>query len=426
MSNRQVPETPRVISPSPTPSEQGQKDNYFSKPGNRMSSAGAVEPIEEDDQLEEDADLARARPRSRSPKIIRKGTKEMMMMNGGIANSSRGEAGGVTTQAKTNMPSASAGGASMAQRRKKPSDIQRPPNGDQAAPNGFLSPASAYPQGYGSSYWRNLFRSPSPLGLIPIHREWRAFVHKHEVPRKILHVSIGFLTLYLYYTGWQPTEIHPILLRALIPIFTLDVLRFRWPAFNRAYIRVVGAFMRESEAHDRYNGVISYLAGLWVTMRFCRKDVAIMSVLLLSWCDAAASTVGRWLGRYTPRVRKGKSLAGSLAAFAVGVVTAVVFWGFIAPTGRGSGMNSGANAFAFEGVLTLPPRAREVLGLSASQGTIEGSLALAVLSLLSGLAASVSEAIDILGLDDNLTIPILCGIELGACLWGLGVNQGVA
>ncbi|KAI7087398.1 phosphatidate cytidylyltransferase [Hortaea werneckii] len=425
MSNRQVPETPRVISPSPTPSEQGQKDNYFSNRGNRKTSAGAVEPIEETDQLEEDADLARARPRSRSPKIVRKGTREIM--NGGVgSSSSRGEAAGVTTQAKTNMPSASAGGASMAQRRKKPSDIQRPPNGDQPAPNGFLSPASAYPQGYGSSYWRNLSRSPSPLGLIPIHREWRAFVHKHEVPRKILHVSIGFLTLYLYYAGWQPTEIHPILLRALIPIFTLDVLRFRWPAFNRAYIRVVGAFMRESEAHDRYNGVISYLAGLWVTMRFCRKDVAIMSVLLLSWCDTAASTVGRWLGRYTPRVRKGKSLAGSLAAFAVGVATAVMFWGFIAPTGTGRGMNSGANAFAFEGTLTVPPRAREVLGLSASQGTIGGPMALAVLSLLSGLAASVSEAIDILGLDDNLTIPILCGIELGACLWGLGVNQGVA
>ena len=94
--------------------------------------------------------------------------------------------------------------------------------------------------------------------------------------------------------------------------------------------------------------------------------------------------------------------------------------------GRGSGMNSGVNAFAFEGTLTVPPRAREALGLSASQGTIEGPMALAVLSLLSGLAASVSEAIDILGLDDNLTIPILCGIELGACLWGLGVNQGVA
>ncbi|KAI7530996.1 phosphatidate cytidylyltransferase, partial [Hortaea werneckii] len=346
MSNRQVPEMPRVISPSPTPSEQSQKDNYFSKPGNRMSPAGAVEPIEEADQLEEDADLARARPRSRSPKILRKSTREIM--NGGVGSSSRGEPAGVTTQAKSNMPSASAGGASMAHRRKKPSDIQRPPNGDQPAPNGFLSPASAYPQGYGSSYWRNLSRSPSPLGLIPIHREWRAFVHKHEVPRKILHVSIGFLTLYLYYTGWQPTAIHPILLRALIPIFTLDVLRFRWPAFNRAYIRVVGAFMRESEAHDRYNGVISYLAGLWVTMRFCRKDVAIMSVLLLSWCDTAASTVGRWLGRYTPRVRKGKSLAGSLAAFAVGVATAVMFWGFIAPMGRGSGMNSGVNAFAFE------------------------------------------------------------------------------
>lgn len=385
----------------------------------------SVEPIEEhtpDSQLkaeEEDAELARARPRSRSPQLARKaaGAREMGMN------------GGVTTQAKTGMPSAAGGAASMADRRKKPQDLARPANGEDAAAvstNGFLSPASAYPQGYGSAYWRNLSRSPSPLGLIPIHREWRAFVHKHEVPRKVLHVSIGFLTLWLYWKGVQPTQIHPVLLSALIPIFTLDVIRFRWPAFNAAYIKVVGAFMRESEAHDRYNGVISYLAGLWVTMRFCRKDVAVMSVLLLSWCDTAASTFGRWLGKYTPRVRKGKSLAGSIAAFAVGVASAVFFWGLIAPQGKGSSMNSGTNAFAFEGALALPPQAREILGLSQQQATIEGPLALAVLSIFSGLAASLSEALDLWGLDDNLTIPILCGMELGAFLWALGTNQGVA
>lgn len=213
-------------------------------------------------------------------------------------------------------------------------DTIKPANG-HAEPNGFLSPASAYPQGYGSAYWRNLSRSPSPLGLIPIHREWRAFIHKHEVPRKALHVSIGFIALYFYAVGVQPTDIHPLLLSLLIPIFTIDLIRFRWPAFNKLYIRVVGAFMRESEAHDRFNGVISYLAGIWFTMRFCRKDVGIMSVLLLAWCDTAASTFGRLWGRYTPRIRRGKSLAGSLAAFVFGVGTALLFWGWVAPSIKG-------------------------------------------------------------------------------------------
>lgn len=407
-SSYQIPPTPRVISPSPTPSEASGRDGYFpnqtrSKPG-QLSS---VEPIEEHaDDSNDDPDLDRARPRSRSPQLERKMTRQM---NGG--------SGGVTTQAKTGIPSAA---ASKPLRRRPTQDIIKPATGNEGGANGFLSPASAYPQGYGSSYWRNLSRSPSPLGLIPIHREWRQFIHKHEVPRKMLHVSIGFLTLGLYYAGVQPTQIHPLLLSLLIPIFTVDVIRFRWPAFNRFYIKCLGSLMRESEAHDRFNGVIMYLAGLWVTMRFCRKDVAIVSVLLLSWCDTAASTFGRMWGKYTPRIRRGKSLAGSLAAFVCGIGAAVLFWGMVAPSGYGSEMNEGINSFAFEGTLTLPPQLQEMLGLSGKHASIDGALALGVLSVFSGLAASVGEAIDLWGLDDNLTIPILCGIELGAFLWGFG------
>ena len=55
---------------------------------------------------------------------------------------------------------------------------------------------------------------------------------------------------------------------------------------------MLGGFMRESEAHDKFNGVIGYLAGLWVTLRFCPKDVAVMSVLLLSWCQHFWAAVG--------------------------------------------------------------------------------------------------------------------------------------
>ncbi|KAH9825976.1 CTP-dependent diacylglycerol kinase 1 [Teratosphaeria destructans] len=309
-SQYQIPPTPRVISPSPTPSEQSHKDEYFPPTTrSKVQRKSSVRPIAEgtddgNEVDEEDPDLARARTRSRSPQLQRR-------------------AAGV-------RPAATTHGPPPPPRDPPPATATATPPGDA---NGFLSPASAYPQGYGSAYWRNLSRSPSPLGLIPIHREWRAFIHRHEVPRKVLHVSIGFFTLWFYHQGYQPTQIHPVLLRMLIPIFAVDLLRFRWPALNALYIRLLGPFMRESEAHDRFNGVISYLAGLWATMRFCRKDVAVMSVLLLSWCDTAASTFGRLWGKYTPRIRRGKSVAGSVAAFTVGVITAAGFWGVVAPSG---------------------------------------------------------------------------------------------
>lgn len=325
--------------------------------------------------------------------------------------------GDVSSSAKTNTTKTDNAAKPMRRKTDELKVTNGAPKGGDA--NGFLSPADAYPKGFGSAYWRNLSRSPSPLGLIPIHREWRAFVHKHEVPRKVLHVSIGFVTLWLYSAGAQKDQIHPMLLGILIPILSADLIRFRWPEFNRFYIRVLGPFMRESEAHDQFNGVISYVAGLWAAMYFCKKDVAVVSVLLLSWCDTAASTFGRLWGKYTPRIRRGKSLAGSLAAFTFGVGSAVLFWGLVAPN-TPKAVNTGINSFAFDGTLTLPLYLRDSFGLSEEQASISGSTALGVVSLASGFVASASEAIDLWGLDDNLTIPILCGIGLGAFLWAFG------
>lgn len=188
---------------------------------------------------------------------------------------------------------------------------------------------------------------------------------------------------------------------------------------NRLYIRLLGAFMRESEAHDKYNGVISYLAGAWAVTRFCQKDIAILAILLLSWCDTAASTFGRMWGKYTPRVRKGKSLAGSLAAFAVGVLAALLFWDSIAPMVP-QAWNMGENEFAYSGFLRLRPQLRHALGWTREESTLDGYPALAIVALYSGLVASVSEAIDLWGLDDNLTIPVLSGIGLGAFFWAFG------
>ena len=207
------------------------------------------------------------------------------------------------------------------------------------------------------------------------------------------------------------SQIHPVLLAMFIPIALTDVIRHRYWQVNRFYIRCLGALMRESEV-DGYNGVISYLLGAWIVLRFCPKDVGVMSILLLSWCDTAASTFGRLWGYLTPKIRKGKSLAGTIAACATGIITAVLWWGWLGPLY--SDLNQGNNAFAFQGVLTLPAQVQQSLGLPAAQSSITGYAALGVMSLMTGIIASGSEALDLFGWDDNLTIPVLCG----AGLWG--------
>lgn len=177
--------------------------------------------------------------------------------------------------------------------------------------------------------------------------------------------------------------------------------------------------MRETEV-DGWNGVIWYLLGAYVSLRFFPKDIGVVSVLLLSWCDTAASTFGRLYGRYTIRLRSGKSLAGTLAACLTGIFTAVMFWGWLAPR-TGTFANDPAGAFMFTGELGLPHQAAKYLGWKEAGATVKGTAAMAVMSIWTGFVAAFSEFVDILGWDDNLTIPVLSSLGLWAFLKVFGV-----
>jgi diacylglycerol kinase (CTP) len=279
----------------------------------------------------------------------------------------------------------------------------------QPQSNGHLSPYARVQKS-----WREFSRSPSPLGLIPLHRHYRYLIHKHEIPRKVLHVSIGFVTLRLYTQGYQTTDITPWLLAGLIPVASMDLLRHRFTTVNQIYVKTLGALMRETEV-DGYNGVIWYLLGAYIALKFFPKDVGVVSVLLLSWCDTAASTFGRLYGRYTIRLRRGKSLAGTLAAFVTGTLTAMYFWGGLGPRTELVPGNP-TDSFMFQGVLGLPRLVTLSLGWKESAGSISGTTALAVISACTGLIASVSEFIDMFGWDDNLTIPLLSSFGIWSFL----------
>lgn len=156
--------------------------------------------------------------------------------------------------------------------------------------------------------------------------------------------------------------------------------------------------MRESEVKG-VNGVIWYLAGTIAVLVLFPKDVATLSIMLLSWCDTAASTFGRAWGRHTPALRKGKSLAGSLAAFVVGAATAAFMLGVVVP-----------GTVNREGGVMWVERLR-IMGRE-----VTGGWALGLMSAVTGLIASASELVDAFGLDDNVVIPVLSGAGVWAVL----------
>ncbi|EIN14225.1 hypothetical protein PUNSTDRAFT_57981 [Punctularia strigosozonata HHB-11173 SS5] len=164
-----------------------------------------------------------------------------------------------------------------------------------------------------------------------------------EIPRKVFHSSIGFLTVGLYLSHTPPRIIIIALMGALAIIVPSDFLRFRYPSFARGWEACVGILMRESEK-NRTNGTIWYILGVIFVLAVYPLDLAVVSILLLSWADTAASTFGRAFGRYTPPLparipvlglplAPRKSTAGFLAAFATGAGIVVGFWGFLAPRG---------------------------------------------------------------------------------------------
>jgi len=245
-----------------------------------------------------------------------------------------------------------------------------------------------------------------------------------EIPRKVFHSSIGFFVIPLYTSHTSPALVVKNLSAALGVIALVDVVRLRSPRFASIYETYLGFLMRDSEK-KKINGVIWYLCGCIFVLSLYPIDIAVVSILILSWCDTTASFIGRLWGPKTPALPQSfplpfsfspssssrqtssphpqpkasvsalriplpfaarKSLAGSLAATFTGAAIAAGFWGFLTPFA------------AVPSSVPVPPGA-----IAPAWPT------LGVVAALTGIVAGVAEALDIGSLDDNLTLPIISG-----------------
>ncbi|KAF8635687.1 hypothetical protein AX15_000312 [Amanita polypyramis BW_CC] len=237
-----------------------------------------------------------------------------------------------------------------------------------------------------------------------------------EIPRKLLHSSIGFVTLYLYMSKGSVRDTVLVLGSALAIIVPADIIRLRYPAFERLYERLLGFLMRESEKKTS-NGVIWYILGVVFVLSFYPTDVATVAILILSWADSAASTFGRMFGPSTPPLPRRlpllrlplaqrKSVAGFIAASVTGACITAAFWGWVAPL-----RNSGADlSWTWRDGVRPMSSLLNWLGMEGSGvGGAKGWTGLGIITLAAGLVSGVAEALDLGSLDDNLTLPIISG-----------------
>jgi dolichol kinase len=227
-----------------------------------------------------------------------------------------------------------------------------------------------------------------------VTRRERRKAKSWEIPRKVFHSSIGFMVLYLYVSETDLTIIVRNLGVFLGVVVTADVIRLNVPSFEWLYEKVLGFLMRESE-REKVNGVVWYLIGVLFCLHFLPEDIACVSVMILSWADTAASVFGRLFGRYTPPLPSPpfatrKSLAGTIAASVVASLTAALFWATpIAEIGR-------RRLLANEGVNAIPTW---------------------ILCIGSGLVGGIAEGLELGGVDDNLSLPILSALGIRGVVW---------
>ncbi|GAA5821617.1 hypothetical protein JCM3770_005700 [Rhodotorula araucariae] len=265
----------------------------------------------------------------------------------------------------------------------------------------------------------------APLAQVPPRVDrgrWRSGL---EIPRKLLHSSIAGVVIYLWTSHQAVPKILSTLAVATAIVGTADLLRFRSTWFEHTYENALGYFMRESERHA-VNGTIYYLVGVLWCLSLYPRDIAVLSIIMLSLCDTSASVFGRLFGRYTPRLPFAgslfgakKSLAGTLAAVAVGMVASYFFWSRWAALGDEADVSwlPARMASAWKGKANEAPLA--AWGVQRLPNP-QSSLDLSTLVIVNGLTAGLAEAIDFFGFDDNLSLPVFFGLFCWASMYFLG------
>lgn len=139
---------------------------------------------------------------------------------------------------------------------------------------------------------------------------------KHELHRKGIHIASAAIPLS---TRFIPLDLLISLLTTGTILFVfIDYFRRYNPLLQKVFSFLAGYAMRErEEKHLRLTGATWVLISYLLMLKLFPLNIAVPSMLLLAWGDAAAALVGQQWGRL--RWYKSYTVEGTLAFIVVGL-----------------------------------------------------------------------------------------------------------
>ena len=137
--------------------------------------------------------------------------------------------------------------------------------------------------------------------------------------RRLFHFTAGLLLVFiLAYVDRKQGII--IALSLFIIVSITETVRLTLPEVNRLFLRFFNPLLR-GEEERKPTGTAYFLGGILLSILLFDRNIALLSITILTVGDPAGSAVGKRWGSY--RIR-GKSIEGSIAFLITSAVTGLL------------------------------------------------------------------------------------------------------
>ena len=171
---------------------------------------------------------------------------------------------------------------------------------------------------------------PAPAGLAL----------RHELARKTIHLQSAAIPA-AYALGIPRLPLLILMLFLLVTALVVELARHRSPRVRAGFSRIFSVLLRDHE-HAGLSGATWLLLAFFLALLLLPRQAAIAAMWAVSFGDATAALVGRWIGRHRLTRGSSKTLEGSAACAAISFVGAWLVAGLPMAVSAGAGLLAAA------------------------------------------------------------------------------------